>query len=174
MILHSVKIATLAVAILMVAVGCSRSYETATPGPVLVGGDATVDSLLAAYRGEWVLVNIWATWCRPCVAETPELVQFAHRTKLQPLKMLGLSVDYFIVDDTTALRKVTEFQMAQRIPYPNLVYTGTLDQLTARLDLPGPLPTTILFDPEGNPVKQIVGMLDDSDFEWIAGSLGED
>lgn len=86
--------------------------------------------------------------------------------------MLGLSVDNFIVDDTTAMRKVTEFQLAHRIPYPNLIYTGTPDQLTERLDLPGPLPTTILFDPMGNPIKQIVGVLEDADFEWIAGISG--
>lgn len=86
--------------------------------------------------------------------------------------MLGLSVDNFIVDDTTAMRKVTEFQLAHRIPYPNLIYTGTPDQLTELLDLPGSLPTTILFDPTGRPIKQIVGVLDDADFEWITGNVG--
>ncbi len=160
----------LAAAVLTATVGCGGTDGTATPGPVLTGGDDTIDSLLSAHRGEWVMINVWATWCRPCVAETPELVEFARRTRSQPLAMYGLSVDYFTVDDTTALRKVADFQTAHRIPYPNLVYTGTLDQLTELLDLPGPLPTTILFDPEGIPVRQILGMLNDDDFEWIAGT----
>ena len=164
--------AILIAAVLTAAQGCGRTDQAESLGPILTGGDATVDSLLSSYRGKWVLVNIWATWCRPCVVETPELVEFAHKTQSQPLAMFGISVDNFIVDDTTALRKVTDFQSTHRIPYTNLIYTGTSDQLTELLDLPGALPITILFDPEGNPVKQIVGMLDDADFEWIAGKLG--
>ncbi|HSH00789.1 MAG TPA: TlpA disulfide reductase family protein, partial [candidate division Zixibacteria bacterium] len=114
---------------------------------------------------------VWATWCRPCVAETPELVAFARAQRDSGLRLIGVSTDYFTVDDTTALRKVTAFQQTQQIPYANLIYTGGVDDLTTQLDLPGPLPTTILFNPTGEAVEQISGRLEDADFVRIATTV---
>jgi thiol-disulfide isomerase/thioredoxin len=152
---------------LIVLTHCGQQATTEQIGPVFTGGIEVVDSVLAANAGRFVLINVWATWCRPCVAETPNLVAFAHDTQERPLTMLGLSTDYFTVDDTTAVRKVSDFQTKNAIPYPNLVFTGTVDDLTERLDLDGPLPTTILFDPSGQPVQQFMGKLDDKQLEWI-------
>jgi thiol-disulfide isomerase/thioredoxin len=164
-----IGLAALAIAAFM---GCGGAGTAASPGPVLTGNVATIDSLLSAQSGRWVLVNVWATWCRPCVAETPDLVAFAHEMKERPLSMVAVSTDYFTVDDTTAVRKVTEFQLKQDIPYANLVFMGTVDELTERLDLDGPLPTTILFGPDGQSQKQFIGRLEDDDLRWIASQVG--
>lgn len=161
----------LAAAFLLI-LGCNNT-SSRQPGPVLTGGIATVDSLLSANRGRWVLVNLWATWCRPCVAETPDLVAFAHSTSDAPLAMIAISADYFVADDTTAVRKVRAFQSQQAIPYPNLVFIGTPDDLTARFEAGGVLPTTLLIDPQGNTVRQTIGILTSADFDTLRALVGD-
>lgn len=156
--------AALFAAALLFVTGCGGTEPPAL-GVVLVGGVDTVDSVLAANRGRWVMVNLWATWCRPCVAETPDLVEFANNLKTAPLTLLGVSADYFVADDTTAVRKVRDFQAAQRIPYANIVFMGTPDDLTGRFNVGGVLPTTILINPAGETVRQTVGILGDADFD---------
>jgi thiol-disulfide isomerase/thioredoxin len=142
-----------------------------SPG-VFTGDIATIDSVLTANRGKWLVVNAWATWCRPCVAETPDLVAFTNSMAGQPFATLGISTDYFTDDDTTAVRKVSEFQTKHSIPYPNLVYLGSMDDLTNRLELSGALPTTILFDPQGKPAQHFVGKLDQPQFATIKKHVG--
>jgi len=48
---------------------------------------------LSAYRGKWVLLNFWATWCPPCVAEMPSLEGFYKKLKGNNLTVLAVSVD---------------------------------------------------------------------------------
>lgn len=48
---------------------------------------------LLAYQGGWVLLNVWATWCAPCVAELPKLDQLAAENNGKRLRILAVSVD---------------------------------------------------------------------------------
>ena len=152
--------------------GCNASEPPAHSGQILSGGVAAIDSVLSANRGKWVVMNVWATWCRPCVAETPDLVAFAEGMRERPLTMLGISTDYFTVDDTAAVRKVTEFQTRYGVPYDNLVFIGSVDDLTDRLNLNGALPTTILFDPSGAVAAQYIGLMERTDLDSIALRIG--
>jgi len=148
--------------------GCNASDPPAQSGQIISGGVSAIDSVLTANRGRWVVMNVWATWCRPCVAETPDLIAFAQGMRERPLTMMGVSTDYFTVDDTAAVRKVTEFQTRHGVPYDNLVFIGSVDDLTERLDLNGALPTTILFDPTGHVVQQYVGLMERADLDSLA------
>jgi cytochrome c biogenesis protein CcmG/thiol:disulfide interchange protein DsbE len=56
--------------------------------PVL-GGEGTGE--IADYRGRWVLVNLWASWCPPCREEAPALERF-HRRQGERLTVLGINV----------------------------------------------------------------------------------
>lgn len=152
--------------------GCNASDPPAQSGQIISGGVAVIDSALSANRGRWVVMNVWGTWCRPCVAETPDLIAFAQNMRERPLTMLGISTDYFTVDDTAAVRKVSEFQTRHGVPYDNLVFIGSVDDLTDRLNLTGALPTTILFDPSGAVAQQYVGIVEKSDLDSIAQRIG--
>jgi len=51
------------------------------------------DVNLASFRGRPIILNFWATWCGPCKAEIPALIELADRYKAQRLTVLGVSVD---------------------------------------------------------------------------------
>ncbi len=168
---RNIAISACVILALAILVGCTESEsvpDSPETGPVITGYLDAIDSLVAANEGRWVLVNVWATWCRPCVAETPDLVAFANKMKGRPLTMLGLSADYFTADDTTAVRKVKEFQEKYAIPYTNLVFLGSTDELTDHLDLSGALPTTILFNPSGEVANQYIGLVEKAELDKIA------
>jgi thiol-disulfide isomerase/thioredoxin len=67
---------------------------------------------LSEYRGRWVVLNFWATWCPPCLEEIPELSLFQEGYKDQGVVVIGVSLE----DIGTERRK--GFVDAQFIDYP--------------------------------------------------------
>ena len=104
---------------------------------------------LAQYKGKWVLVNFWATWCPPCLEEIPDLVAL-HDNKRNKLVVLGVAMDY------KDPKQVIQFAEQMMVTYP--IILG--DQKTAAQigAIPG-LPTTYLYNPEGKVVAYNVGAL---------------
>lgn len=73
---------------------CNRGSHPSQPGthaPDFRVSDGTTSVHLADYRGKVVLLNFWATWCAPCVAETPSLLQLHH--DMPSLAIIGVSID---------------------------------------------------------------------------------
>jgi thiol-disulfide isomerase/thioredoxin len=133
-----------------------------------MGGVKQIDSLLAGQQGRWILINVWATWCRPCVAETPELVGLSEQLKDRPFSLIGISADYMTSPSPeVALKKVRDFGVQYRIRYPNVIFSGSTDDLTTRFSLGGTIPTSILFDPQGKEIERWTGRLVDGDFARI-------
>jgi thiol-disulfide isomerase/thioredoxin len=144
------------------------SVATRQPTSVLVGGIARIDSVLTANKGRWILVNVWATWCRPCVVETPELVALHQSLQGKPFALVGVSADYMTSPtEAEALRKVRAFGAQHQIPYPTVIFSGSTDDLTARFALSGTIPATILYTPQGQEVERWVGRLAQEDFSRI-------
>lgn len=134
-----------------VAGALDRSHA-GTPAPALTFEDAQGRPItMAAFRGRPVLVNLWATWCGPCVIEMPSLDALAVREG-DSLQVVALSQDvggrepvarFFADRDFRALEAHLDAQMG--------FMTG--------LKL-GTLPTTILYDSEGREVWRMVGRAD--------------
>ena len=114
---------------------------------------------LSDYRGKWVLVNFWATWCPPCLEEIPDLVALyeAHRKELQ---VIGVAMQY---QDPKA---VLEFADNMFMSYP--VVLGN-DKIAAQIGKVNGLPTSFIFNPSGNLVKRHVGALNRNSVEQIMG-----
>ena len=105
---------------------------------------------LSDYRGKWVVVNYWATWCPPCRAEIPDLIEFHERNKDDKAVVLGVAYEQI---STSRLQK---FVTKYAINYPILmVEPGSPNVLGP---IPG-LPTTYLVSPKGKVVAQQAGMI---------------
>lgn len=103
---------------------------------------------LEAFRGKVVLLNFWATWCGPCRAEIPSLVELQKRYK-DGLQVIGLAVD----EENEGY--VRSFAGTQGINYP--VAMGTPDVRIAYGGV-GALPTVFVIDTEGRIVQKHVGL----------------
>lgn len=104
---------------------------------------------LSDYRGKWVVVNYWATWCPPCLEELPELVLFHETHHATNAVVLGINMEQL---DTEVL---AEFVDSYAIDYPVLQVTREIDGL----DPVTALPTSFLIDPEGRLVARKVGQV---------------
>ena len=108
---------------------------------------------LASYRGRWVVLNVWATWCAPCIKEMPELEALSHARS--DVVVLGLAADG---DNVMRLR---QFAKALRVTYP--IIAG--DDKTLKEFKVQAFPTTLLFNPEGKLVLTRLGQLTRAELE---------
>lgn len=105
---------------------------------------------LAAFKGKPVLVNLWATWCGPCVREMPTLDGIAGRAG-DKLKVLTVSQDTAKVDIAPTWTK-GGFKHLERYRDPD-------NKLGFAFNT-GMLPTTVLYDKDGKEVWRVVGGMD--------------
>jgi thiol-disulfide isomerase/thioredoxin len=110
---------------------------------------------LAGSRGKVILLNFWATWCGPCRAEIPDLIELQTRYKDQ-LQIIGLTVDD---DDAALIGKVVHetginYPVAMASPEVRFKYGGI-----------GALPTSFVLDSQGRVVQKHEGLRDPALYE---------
>lgn len=103
------------------------------------------------------VVNVWATWCAPCVAEMPDLRQI-DQTFGDEVMLAGVSLDDMIPGAKPA--QVSAFLDKQKIAFPNIYYTGNADALGDYLNITGELPVTIVYDARGKELWRHRGRID--------------
>jgi thiol-disulfide isomerase/thioredoxin len=116
---------------------------------------------LADYQGKVILLNFWATWCGPCRAEIPDLVELQDKYK-DRLQIIGLVVDD---DDQDAIKKFVE---KFRINYPVAIATDALRNEYGGIPA---LPTSFVLDAEGRVVQKHEGLRDPVLYEVEIRSL---
>ena len=103
------------------------------------------------------LVNVWATWCAPCVQEMPDLRAIDDAFGAE-VAIVGVSLDDMIPDTKPA--KVIDFLDRQKIAFPNIYYTGNPDDLGEHLDFDGEIPLTVVYDNKGKELWRHQGRLE--------------
>ncbi len=106
---------------------------------------------LSDYKGKVVLVNIWATWCPPCIAEMPSMEKLYHKFKGENFEILAVSID------ETGLKAVAPFMKKTRLTFPALIDSKGAIKSVYRITA---IPESFIVDKQGLLIKKIVGPLD--------------
>jgi thiol-disulfide isomerase/thioredoxin len=138
-----------------------------------------VAALVKNPTGKYRLINVWATWCVPCVEEFPDLVTLIRQYQDRDFEVITISVD-----DPAQQAKVLGFLQKQHAALPsrhsaanggktnNFLFQGSVDALQKGLDpeWPGPVPYTLIVAPGGQIVYRHSGV---NDLAEIRGKLVE-
>lgn len=117
---------------------------------------AALRQRLAALRGKVVVLNVWATWCGPCVMEFPELVRFERAYRSRGVNVIGLSMD----DPRKARQVVPPFLAQQRASFPVYIMKPVDPQKVIAVvdqDWEGAIPMTYVFDRAGHLRTRLTG-----------------
>ena len=115
-----------------------------------------IDVKLASFKGKVILLNFWATWCGPCRAEIPSLVELQTQYA-DTLVVLGFSVD-------DPVDKLKPYAAEFKINYPILVGLGREDVQDAFGPLWG-IPVSVIIAPDGTIQKKHSGIASKEQFE---------
>ena len=127
--------------------------KAGSPLPDFVFSDEKAkDVTLARFEGRPILVNLWATWCAPCVAEMPQLDRIAGEYAKAGLQVLTISQDSMGAD------KVLPFFNAKGFTHIR-PWLDPENQFGFHYGT-GLLPTSVLYDAQGKEVARVTGALD--------------
>jgi thiol-disulfide isomerase/thioredoxin len=113
---------------------------------------------LADYRGKWVLINYWATWCPPCLEEIPELSSLNKAHLGKDLLVIGVAID------SGSSKKVAEFARAHGISYPVVMGTRKVTDQIGAVEV---LPVSYLYNPRGEQVSYQAGKVTRANIEAL-------
>lgn len=114
---------------------------------------------LSDYKGKVILVNIWATWCAPCIAEMPMLDQLQAEKGNAGFEVVTISLDRTAAEAEAWFRK----NNINNLP----LWHDSTYGVSGKLKLPG-LPTSIFYDRTGREIARIPGEVDWTSPEALA------
>lgn len=142
-------------------VGCGRKHEheetsgsavqdTASTSRIQVTklDEQGLSRLVKDRNGKILFLNIWATWCVPCVEEFPDLVKLHHAFEGRPVEIVGISADF----DDEIESKIVPFLTRQNVPFR--VYVASFKRQEDFINgvnrsWSGALPASLIIDAKG-------------------------
>lgn len=135
------------------------SLEAPPTQPSLTFQTPEGEITLADFRGKIVLVNVWATWCAPCVVEMPSLDALQRLRGGDNFAVVPISMD-------RQMDEAQEFYNRTGLTDLPLIHDGSF-AVSSRLSLPG-LPTSIFYDQFGRELARLPGEADWASEEALA------
>ena len=141
--------------------------ENLEPAPEIELKSITGETVrLSDLRGRVVLLNFWATWCVPCRAEIPELIEMQHALEAQGLSVVGV-----VWNDPSSVEEIKEFQKEMKLDYTVLLGGESIADKFGGI---AAAPTTFIIDREGRIRQKIIGQRSRASFEAsVKPLLGE-
>jgi len=133
----------------------AKSFET-------LNGDTAA---LGDYRGQIVVLNLWAVWCSPCLIEIPHLVALQDSLETEDATVIGLAIDS---GSPSAISRFWERRLQITPNYP--IWLGTADQARDHFDA-RTYPTTLIIDRDGEVRETLIGLQTKADLAAAINAL---
>ena len=105
---------------------------------------------LSDYKGKRIMINFWATWCPPCIKETPEMVDFYDTNKQQDIEILSVN----LVSTETSTAAVEKFIETYHMSFTTVI--DAMDDVNKTYQV-GVIPTSYFIDADGVIRQKIEG-----------------
>ncbi|WP_165036988.1 TlpA family protein disulfide reductase, partial [Candidatus Protofrankia californiensis] len=115
-------------------------------------------------RGTVVVVNVWASWCAPCRAETPGLVEVYAQTHTQGVAFLGINI-------RDSLGAAQAFVRDYHVPYPSLYDPSASLLVRLRVLPPTTIPSTLVLDRRGRVAARFLNAVAPDDLRPVLSQL---
>jgi thiol-disulfide isomerase/thioredoxin len=146
----------------------SLESEPAVAFKDLQGNNVT----LASFKGKVVLVNFWATWCDPCRAEIPELIDFQQKYASKGFTVLGIALDDEGAKVVQPFVEKTTFDVSGRPTLMNYPIVIGNDDIAEKFGGLIGTPTSILITRDGKIAKRFLGPVSPDDLREIHSLIG--
>ncbi len=150
--------------VLAAFIGLLISPTIGTAASIKVVSPQDFRNLLDAERGNIVVVNLWATWCTPCLAEIPDLVKVTDALADKKVKLIGIAVD----DAGVSSKQVENLKQRYFPTFNTYVRDQTeVDYLISIIDPAWNevVPTTYILDRKGKVKNRIQGKKSADEFK---------
>lgn len=131
---------------------------------------AKLDSLIKNRNGKILFLNVWATWCKPCVEEFPDIVNLHEKYKNSKVDITALSVDF----EDELEKKVIPFLKKNEVEFKTFIGNFKNDEeLINKLNenWRGDVPATLIYDKNGKLKKFFTGKKSLKEFSEAIESL---